>query len=144
MDSIVATGYPATTKRAAGFVKDVPTVAMIVGFADKILITITQDGRLAQWFHVPLDSANRVIAAAPETNDDSLLPLTHLTPTTLLGGTVPEREAASQLLAVQIASIITTRNKDEGRMIVCGLGLKSAELDQSSYLELVELVGNCL
>ncbi|KAF8249462.1 hypothetical protein K440DRAFT_598894 [Wilcoxina mikolae CBS 423.85] len=145
MDSVAATGYPATTKRAAGFVKDVPTVAMTVGFADKILITITQDGRLAQWFHVPLDSANRVIAGAPETDDDdSLLPLTHLTPTTLLGGTVPEREAAGQLLAVQIASIITTRNKDEGRMIVCGLGLKSAELDQSSYLELVELVGKCL
>jgi proteasome assembly chaperone 3 len=96
-------------------------------------------------FHVPLDSAHRVIAGAPETDDDdSLLPLTHLTPTTLLGGTVPEREAAGQLLAVQIASIITTRNKDEGRMIVCGLGLKSAELDQPSYLELVELVGKCL
>jgi hypothetical protein len=55
MDSVATTGYPATTKRAAGFVKDVPTVAMVVGFADKILITITQDGRLAQWVYGYID-----------------------------------------------------------------------------------------
>ena len=77
-------------------------------------------------------------------DDDSLLPLTHLTPTTLLGGTVPEREATGQLIAVQLASIITARNKDEGRMVMVGLGLKSAELDQQSFLELMELVGRCL
>lgn len=41
--------YPATTKRAAGYIKDVPTDAMVVGFADKLLITVTQAGRLAQW-----------------------------------------------------------------------------------------------
>jgi proteasome assembly chaperone 3 len=75
---------------------------------------------------------------------DSLLPLPHLTPTTLLGGTVPEREATGQLLAVQFASIITKKNRDEGRMIVCGLGFKSAELQQQSFLELVDLVGRCL
>ncbi|KAI5854829.1 hypothetical protein BZA05DRAFT_392692 [Tricharina praecox] len=140
--------YPATTKRAAGYIKDVPTDAMVVGFADKLLITVTQAGRLAQWFHVPLDSAHRVIAEetaeGEEDQDDSLLPLSHLTPTTLLGGTVPEREATGQLIAVQLASIITTRNKDEGRMVVCGLGLRSAELDQQGFLELVELVGRCL
>lgn len=73
-----------------------------------------------------------------------MLPLTHLTPTTLLGGTVPEREASGQLIAVQLASIITTRNKDEDRMVMIGLGLKAAELDQQSFLELMELVGRCL
>lgn len=77
-------------------------------------------------------------------DDNSLLPLTHLTPTTLLGGTVPEREATGQLIAVQLASIITARNKDEGRMVMLGLGLKAAELDQQSFLELVGLVGRCL
>jgi proteasome assembly chaperone 3 len=77
-------------------------------------------------------------------DEDSILPLPHLTPRTLLGGTVPEREATGQLIAVQLASIITSKDKDEGRMIVCGLGLKSAELDQQGFLELVELVGRCL
>jgi proteasome assembly chaperone 3 len=42
-------GYPATTKRATGFVNGLSTDAMVVGFADKILITLTQEGRLAQW-----------------------------------------------------------------------------------------------
>lgn len=89
-----------------------------------------------------------MITEAPGTDDDedgySLLPLTHLTPTTLLGGTVPEREATGQLIAVQLASIITTRSKEEGRMVVCGLGLMSAVLDQQGFLEMVDLVGKCL
>lgn len=46
--------YPATTKRAAGFIKDVPTDVMVVGFADKLLITVTQAGRLAQWVSLSL------------------------------------------------------------------------------------------
>lgn len=73
-----------------------------------------------------------------------MLPLPHLTPTTLLGGTVPERDATGQLLAVQLASIITARNKDENRMVMLGLGLKDAELERQSFLELVELIGTCL
>jgi proteasome assembly chaperone 3 len=76
--------------------------------------------------------------------EDGMLPLPHLTPTTLLGGTVPERDATGQLLAVQLASIITARNKDENRMVMLGLGLKDAELERQSFLELVELVGTCL
>jgi proteasome assembly chaperone 3 len=44
-----STGYPVTTKRASGFVNAVPTDAMVLGFADKIIITLTQQGRLAQW-----------------------------------------------------------------------------------------------
>jgi proteasome assembly chaperone 3 len=85
-----------------------------------------------------------MIDAPSVAEENSLLPLTHLTPTTLLGGTVQERDATGQLLAVQLASIITTRNKEEGRMIVCGLGLKSPGLDQQSFLEILELVGKCL
>ena len=43
------TSYPATTKQAAGHINGVLTDVMSTAFADKILITITQDGRLAQW-----------------------------------------------------------------------------------------------
>ncbi len=41
--------YPAATKQASGTVNGVPTDATCVQFADKILVTITQGGRLAQW-----------------------------------------------------------------------------------------------
>ena len=41
--------YPAITKQAAGTVNGIPTDVTCVEFADKILVTITQGGRLAQW-----------------------------------------------------------------------------------------------
>ena len=41
--------FPAKSKQAEGMVKDVSTKVDLVYFADKIVITITQDGRLAQW-----------------------------------------------------------------------------------------------
>ena len=41
--------YPAQTKQAAGKVDGVPTDVMVISFSDKIMVTITQAGRLAQW-----------------------------------------------------------------------------------------------
>ena len=41
--------YPAKTKQAAGLVNGVLTDVMSMFFADKIVVTITQEGRLAQW-----------------------------------------------------------------------------------------------
>ena len=41
--------YPAQTKQAAGQVDGVPTDVMVILFSDKIMVTITQAGRLAQW-----------------------------------------------------------------------------------------------
>lgn len=104
-------------------------------------------------FHVPLDSAHHVLLENSLPNidedegevfDDSLLPLPHLTPVTLLGGADETREQTGQLLAVQIASAITSRNKEEGRMVTVGLGLKQKEMDQRSFMEILELVGRCL
>lgn len=47
-DSALAS-YPATTRQAAGVVDGIPTEVTSVMFADKIMVTITQEGRLAQW-----------------------------------------------------------------------------------------------
>lgn len=41
--------YPAITKQAAGLVDGIPTDVTSMMFADKILVTISQEGRLAQW-----------------------------------------------------------------------------------------------
>jgi proteasome assembly chaperone 3 len=41
--------FPAKSKQAAGLVNGVSTEVDSVYFADKIVITITQGGRLAQW-----------------------------------------------------------------------------------------------
>jgi proteasome assembly chaperone 3 len=41
--------YPARAKTSSSAIKGLQTVATAVNFADKIFITITQDGRLAHW-----------------------------------------------------------------------------------------------
>jgi proteasome assembly chaperone 3 len=41
--------YPARTKTASSAIKGLRTTATIVDFADKIFITVTQNGRLAHW-----------------------------------------------------------------------------------------------
>lgn len=103
--------------------------------------------RILTWhqFHVPLDGHHPGLleAKSPE-DEDGLLPLTHLTPTTLLGGTVPEREALGQTIAVQLASVLAMKRKEEGRMLVVGLGLKQKELEGEAFVKLIELVGECL
>jgi len=46
---VTPTPYPARTKTATVAIKDTETTATTVSFADKILITVTQNGRLAHW-----------------------------------------------------------------------------------------------
>ncbi len=48
-DSEPAVPYPAQTKQAAGEVAGIKTDVTLISFADKIMITITQGGKLAQW-----------------------------------------------------------------------------------------------
>lgn len=41
--------FPATTKQAAGSVKGVKTDVLVMSFSDKIMVTVSQNGRLAHW-----------------------------------------------------------------------------------------------
>jgi len=45
--------FPAPTKQVAGEINGVKTDVMYISFADKIMITITQNGRLGQWVRHP-------------------------------------------------------------------------------------------
>ena len=49
----VTAPFPAQTKQAVGEVAGIKTDVTSISFADKIMITITQGGRLAQWVRVP-------------------------------------------------------------------------------------------
>lgn len=44
--------FPAPTRQGKGQVNGVPTEVSCTDFSDKILITISQDGRLAQWVSI--------------------------------------------------------------------------------------------
>ncbi|KAI9802781.1 MAG: hypothetical protein M1833_001380 [Piccolia ochrophora] len=135
--------FPGQTKQAASIIDGIHTDVMSIAFADKIMITVTQAGRLAQWVHVPLNSSNPNFAdhQLPADGDEGgLLPMSHLTPTTILGGTGTERETMGQLFATQIASTIATKNPEENRMVVLGLGLEKATRSRETFFDVVELV----
>lgn len=67
--------------------------------------------------------------------------------TTILGGTgTPTLDTLGQLLATQLASLICSRNPDEGRMLVLGLGLRKefGEAGKVGREEFAEMVGGVL
>jgi proteasome assembly chaperone 3 len=90
---------------------------------------------------VPLSSASPTTfdTALPSNNED-MLPLGHLTPKTLLGAGGEQRETLGHLYASQIASIIATRNPEESRTVVVGLGLQKVEMEREAFFDLLELL----
>lgn len=78
------------------------------------------------------------------TFNQGLLPSTHLTPRTLLGGGGEERETVGQLYAAQIASRISLRSPDDRRILVVGLGLRDIEAEREAFFDLLELVQTIL
>jgi proteasome assembly chaperone 3 len=97
---------------------------------------------------VPLDLAATDASLTSPTSFDredddpgsALLPMHHLTATTILGGTIPELEILGQTLATQIASAIKTQNDRETRMVVFGMGLDKNMSARAEFSELVGLV----
>lgn len=77
-------------------------------------------------------------------NEDDLLPLSHLTPRTLLGASNPERETIGQLYATRIASAIATKDPLEKRTVLIGLGLSKFEASREVFYDLMDLVLSCL
>jgi proteasome assembly chaperone 3 len=41
--------FPARSREVSGIINNVPTVITLTSFSDKILLTISQEGRLSQW-----------------------------------------------------------------------------------------------
>ena len=48
----LTTSYPVKTRQNAGLVGGTLTDVTVFSFSDKIMITITQEGRLAQWVSI--------------------------------------------------------------------------------------------
>jgi proteasome assembly chaperone 3 len=162
---VTPTAYPARTKTSSSSIKGLQTTATTVNFADKILITVTQNGRLAHWVcepcfgnssatnkrfqvHVPLDIAatdgsmvaNSYLDREDGDPESDLLPMHHLTATTILGGTIPELDILGQTLATQVATALKTRDERETRTVVLGMGLDKSMIGREEFSELVGLV----
>ena len=91
---------------------------------------------------VSIPSSNSSLPAGAASNE--LLPMSHLTPRTLLGGSTSTRETVGQLYATQIASVIATKDPQEKRTIVLGLGLGQVEASRTMFYDTIELVLKCL
>merc|ERR1712098_291820 len=119
--------FPAPSKQAAGEINGTKTDVSSISFSDKIMITVTQNGRLAQWVTVPLLSDNPTTGdpffQTAQSEEDALMPSTRFVPRTLLGAGGPEREMTGHLFAAQIAHAITTKTPGETRSLMLGLGL---------------------
>jgi proteasome assembly chaperone 3 len=73
-----------------------------------------------------------------------LLPSTHLTPRTILGGGGEARETMGQLYAAQLASHISLRSPEDRRTLVVGLGLKTISTEREAFFDLLELAQKVL
>jgi len=141
--------YPAPSQSVSATITGIPTTVTRIYFSDKILVTVSQAGRLNHWVHVPLlnqapsDSSylNASVDLDEQRPDSTLLPLTNLTATTVLGGTKPEFEVLGQTLATTIASAMLMRTPEESRMLVLGVGLERADAGREGF---EGLVGLCL
>ncbi|KAF2671937.1 hypothetical protein BT63DRAFT_411267 [Microthyrium microscopicum] len=137
--------FPVRSKTGEKFINNISTIASGISFADKIVLTICQNGRLAHWVQIPLSNPHpdQVPPASFETDLDApqsdLLPAPHLTTSTLLGGTAPERETAGQLVATQIGSLLLKQRPEEQRTLVVGIGFQNAQLSSDEFAELVDL-----
>ncbi|KAK4155489.1 hypothetical protein C8A00DRAFT_13521 [Chaetomidium leptoderma] len=140
-DAARAEPFPAPSKRTVGTINGVPTEVESLSFSDKIMITVSQGGRLAQWIQVPLSapSSASVDMALPGAGL-SALPSTHLTPKTLVGVGGEERETLGHLYASQIASHLALRDPNEKRTLLLGLGLEKVESGGEAFYDLLELV----
>lgn len=97
--------------------------------------------------HVPLENQNPGtdgMHIVPEGADDSLLPLSGLTATSLLGGHAPGQDTIGQLIARQIATAIATKSPAEKRLLVVGLGLGKTGADRDSFFSIIDLVLQCI
>jgi proteasome assembly chaperone 3 len=114
-------------------------------FSDKILITISQAGKLAHWVHVPLATATAdPLSSGPisnSTSENELLPMSHLTATTVLGGTKRDDEIIGQTLATTIASALLVKRPHEERLLVIGAGWLNAAETLTGRAQFEEVLG---
>jgi proteasome assembly chaperone 3 len=137
--------FPAHTRCIRRTVNDIITEATAISFADKIMIMISQAGKLSHWIHVPLaNSSSNPMDPGPlltMDSENSLLPMTHLTATTVLGGTRRDDEVLGQTLATTIASAVLTKRPSEERLLIVGLGLEKGAETMAGRAEFEELIG---
>lgn len=145
---VQATPFPAPSKTATSLVSSTQTTATLLSFIDKMFLTLTQPSSntgITHWLHIPMaststDPFNPGLFPSHDTENE-LLPMPHLTATTVLGGTKRDEEVVGQTLATTIASAVLMKRPAEERMLVIGIGIKGlGGFGREQFNEIVGLV----
>lgn len=97
--------------------------------------------------HVSLENSdpNLLERRILQADDGSeLLPMPHLTARTILGVRGTDIDILGQLYASQIATAIATKNPEENRVLVLGLGMMDMKAEPDSFLRVLDLVLGCI
>lgn len=140
-----------------------------LGFEDKIVVLIHSNGRISKMYNVPLlaSPVPSHILSLPgsglgsyhgDDDDnyddqggmDEFLPLPHLTPMPLIGGS-QEDDIQGRIYATQIASMIARQAPEDRRIVVVGLGPdigprpgQDVELShRKEFLQVIKLAQEC-
>ncbi|KAK7206808.1 hypothetical protein BZA70DRAFT_115206 [Myxozyma melibiosi] len=146
---------PVKTRQSVRMISGVRVDVVVYSFADKIMVLVSQNGRLGKMYYVPLASSASLSAFAfgsgtnPGGEDEySLLPLTHLTPTPVLGSSADDVEG--RIYAVQVASLVSRQSPDERRTVIVGMAATKREATEdlddahrSLFLDVLAMVAEC-
>ncbi|CAG8440063.1 350_t:CDS:2 [Funneliformis caledonium] len=104
--------FPLKTRQTARLLNGTHTEVLVTGFRDKILVIVTQYGRIGSLVYVTVDSLSpTVLAVSPSTT----------TNVKFLFGSMT---SLYQLYASHLATMIAADNPSDGRSVVVGLALK--------------------
>lgn len=57
-----------------------------------------------------------------------------------MGGGGEQRETIGHLYATQIASLISTRNPEETRTVLVGIGLQKIDMAREAWFDILEII----
>ncbi|CAI2173867.1 20358_t:CDS:2 [Funneliformis geosporum] len=128
--------FPLKTRQTARLLNGTHTEVMVTGFHDKILVIVTQYGRIGSLIYVTVDSLSpTVLSVTPST-------------TTNIKFLFGSMTLLYQLYASHLATVIAADNPMDGRSVVVGLALKKSGDDdevgnKEVFEEVVSMVKEC-
>lgn len=69
-----------------------------------------------------------------------MLPFPHLSPKTVLGARGEERETLGHTYAMQVATMILTKNPEETRTVLLVTGFQEVDTSRGAFFDMLELL----
>ncbi|RUS23166.1 hypothetical protein BC937DRAFT_91852 [Endogone sp. FLAS-F59071] len=130
--------FPVQNRQLARLIEGLHTEVLVSGFGDKILVIVTQYGKIGSLLYTTLDTTPQLSStpsAVPTT--------THF----LLGQSTTTQSDIQLLYASHISQTIAVMNPNEKRSVLMGIALKDPGDDNAArkrvFEEVVDMVKEC-